>query len=75
MKNKTITIKVRCGENGKTFGAVTNKEVSDELAKMGLEVDKRKIIMEQIKQVGTYKVTAKLHSEVSVNFTVIVEKL
>ena len=75
LENKEITLKVRCGENGKTFGAVTNKEISDELNKLGLEVDKRKIVMEAIKQVGTYKITAKLHSEVSVNFIVKVESL
>ena len=75
LENKEITLKVRCGENGKTFGAVTNKEISDELKKIGLEVDKRKIVMEAIKQVGTYKITAKLHSEVSVNFIVKVESL
>ena len=75
LENKEITLKVRCGENGKTFGAVTNKEISDELKKLGLEVDKRKIVMEAIKQVGTYKITAKLHSEVSVNFIVKIESL
>ena len=75
LENKTITIKVRCGENGKTFGAVTNKEVSEELKKLGLDVDKRKIVMDQIKQTGNYSITAKLHSEVSAKFNVIVESL
>lgn len=75
LEGKEIVIKVRCGENGKTFGAVTNKEISDELSKLGLEVDKRKIVMEQIKQIGTYKITAKLHSEVSCSFIVKVESL
>ena len=75
LENKEITLKVRCGENGKTFGAVTNKEISEELLNLGLEVDKRKIIMDAIKQVGTYKITAKLHSEVSCTFIVKVESL
>ena len=75
LEGKEITLKVRCGENGKTFGAVTNKEISDELKKLGLEVDKRKIDMPQIKQTGVYNVTAKLHSEVVAKFVVKVESI
>ena len=75
LEGKEITLKVRCGENGKTFGAVTNKEISDELKKLGLEVDKRKIDMPQIKQTGVYNVIAKLHSEVVAKFVVKVESL
>lgn len=75
LEGKEITLKVRCGENGKTFGAVTNKEISDELKKIGLEVDKRKIEMQQIKQIGTYNITAKLYTDVIVSFVVKVESL
>ena len=75
LEGKEITLKVRCGENGKTFGAVTNKEISDELKKLGLEVDKRKIDMPQIKQTGVYNITAKLHSEVVAKFVVKVESI
>ena len=75
LDGKVVNIKVRCGENGKTFGAVTSKEICDELKKVGLEVDKRKVNIEQIKQVGTYKATAKLYQDVIANFTVCVEAI
>ena len=44
------------------------------LKEMGFEVDKRKIVMEQIKQLGSYQVTAKLYNDVVTKFTVKVEK-
>ncbi len=74
LDNKIISMKVKCGENGKVFGSVTAKEVSEKLKELGLDVDKRKISMEQIKQLGSYPVTAKLYAEVVSKFTVKVEK-
>ena len=69
----TVTLKVRCGENGKTFGAVTSKEICEELKKLGLEVDKRKVNIDQIKQIGTYTATAKLYQDVVAKFIVEVQ--
>lgn len=74
LDNKVICLKVKCGENGKIFGSVTSKEVADALKEMGLDVDKRKIVMEQVKQLGNYSVTAKLYTDVVAKFTVKVEK-
>lgn len=74
LDNKVISLQVKCGDNGKIFGSVTAKEVSDKLKEIGLDVDKRKIVMEQVKQLGNYSVTAKLYSEVVAKFTVKVEK-
>ena len=66
-----LTLSVKCGENGKVFGSVTNKEISEELLKLGLEVAKNKIeIKEPLKSIGVYEVTAKLHPTVSVKFKV-----
>lgn len=75
LDNKVISVSVKCGDNGKVFGSVTAKEVADKLKEMGLDVDKRKISMEQIKQIGSYQVSAKLYAEVVAKFTVKVEKL
>ena len=76
IENATVVVKIKCGENGKTFGSVTNKEISEELKKNGYDVDKRKIeLKEPLKTVGSYQVGAKLHSEVSVKFTVEIKAL
>lgn len=74
MQNTTLSLKIKCGENGKTFGSVGSKEISEGLSKLGFNVDKRKIdLKEPIKTVGSYQITAKLHSEVSVKFNLTVE--
>ena len=71
LKNSTVVVKIKCGENGKTFGSITSKEIADALAKQGHNVDKRKIeLANPIKTVGSYTVVAKLHSEVSVKLNI-----
>ena len=68
-KLKGIQVKVtaRAGANGKLFGAVTSKEISDALlAQHGIELAKQKIVMDEpIKAYGSYQLNAKLGYEVS----------
>lgn len=59
-----VTIKVKCGATGKIFGSVTNKEISDELGKLGLDVDKKKIETEAIKNIGLFDIKVRLHPTV-----------
>ena len=59
-----LEIKVKCGANGKVFGSVTNKEISEELAKININVDKKKIETDVIKNVGTFEIKIKLHPTV-----------
>ncbi len=71
IKNKTIIIEIKCGENGKTFGSVTAKEISQKLSDLGFEIDKRKIeLKEPIKVAGVYQITIKLHPEVKTELKV-----
>lgn len=66
-----ILVKIKCGDNGKTFGSITSKEIADELNKKGFDIDKRKIeLKEPLKTIGLYDVSAKLHPEVSAKFKV-----
>ncbi len=65
LKDVTITLGVKVGENGKTFGSVSGKEISDELAKLGYDIDRKKIELENpIKTVGTYTITLRLYKGV-----------
>ena len=67
LKGQKIVLTIKCGENGKTFGSITAKEIADELSKKGFQIDKRKIeVKEPIKAVGNYEVNIKLHPTVSV---------
>ena len=70
IKEKALILSIKCGENGKAFGSITSKEISEALLKQGFEIDKRKIeLQEPIKTVGNYVVNIKLHPEVSVKIS------
>ena len=62
-KNITIKISVKAGENGKIFGGVTSKEISENLSKQyNIEIDKKKIMLQEtIKVLGTFVVDVKLY--------------
>lgn len=71
IKGVTVELTIKCGENGKTFGSITAKEISEALAKLGLNIDKRKIeIKEPIKSIGSYQVIAKVYTDISAKFNV-----
>lgn len=63
----TLSIKVKAGENGKIFGGVTSKEISEELNKQyKLEIDKKKIVLnENIKNIGSFDISIKLYEGVT----------
>jgi len=69
-----IILKAKVGANGKLFGALTTQTIADALAKLGLALDKKKIVLpEPIKLLGTYKITIKPYAEVSAIITLTVE--
>ena len=74
LEGKEFTVSIRCGDNGKLFGAVTAKEISDALSAAGYAVDKKKIVLkESVKLVGKYKVDLKVYAGVSSYIYVTVE--
>ncbi len=62
MNGFELVFKIKAGENGKTFGSVTAKDIADELnKKYFVEVDKKKIgLSDSIKNVGVYTIDVKL---------------
>lgn len=71
INKKVVIINVKHGEKGKMFGAVTSKEISESLSQNGIEVDKKKIVLESpIKSLGKYEVVAKLYTGISAKFFV-----
>lgn len=74
LKSCQVKIKARAGQNGKLFGSITSKEISEELkAQFGMDVNKSKIVLsEPIKAYGSYEVKCKLGSEVSGTIFVLV---
>lgn len=72
LKKKTVILKTKAGEKGKLFGSITTQDIATALQEQeGMKVDKKKISMDApIKQIGRYKVKAKLHTEVAATITV-----
>lgn len=62
-----LMIKVKAGENGKIFGGVTSKEISEELNKQyKINVDKKKIVLsENIKNLGSFDINIKLYEGIT----------
>lgn len=61
-----VEIAVRAGENGRLYGKVTNQEVADALkAKYGMDIDKRKITVDAVKNVGETTALIKLYPEIA----------
>ena len=76
LREMTVIVKAKGGGAGRLFGSVTNAEVADALAKQGIKLDKRKIVLnETIKSVGTYTATCKLGYEITAPLTVKIEEL
>jgi large subunit ribosomal protein L9 len=71
ISSMTLTIKAKAGEEEKLFGSVTTMDIAEALLNEGLEIDKKKISLEEpIKRLGSYSVQIKLHSDVSVPLSV-----
>ena len=71
LNGKTIKIAIKFGENGKPFGAVTSKEIAQELANMGYDIDKKKInLKDSIKSAGLFDVELKVYAGVSATIKV-----
>ena len=69
----STTISKKVGEAETLYGAVTNAEIAEVLEKEGVVVDKRRILMsEPIKALGVYKVSIRLHPEVTAELEVAV---
>ncbi|MDD6783381.1 MAG: 50S ribosomal protein L9 [Bacteroidaceae bacterium] len=72
----TLVIPMKVSATGTIYGSVTNVQIAEGLAAQGVEVDRKKIVLADVKSVGSYSATVKLHKEVSatVNFEVVAEE-
>lgn len=76
LKDKLITLKVKCGGQGRLYGRITSAEIAAALKEQhGVDVDKRKIECEDIRQVGEYAITVILYTGVKTPMKVQVESL
>ena len=75
LEDKSITVKIQAGVEGKVFGSISSKEIALEAKKqLGMDIDKKKIVIpDAIKSLGTYNVNIKLHKDVVGKLAVKVE--
>lgn len=74
LKNQEIILKVKSGDNGKLFGSISGKDIADELKeRFNLDIDRRKVNVETIRQLGVYDVEIKLYPEISTKIKVKIE--
>jgi large subunit ribosomal protein L9 len=75
LSQMTLSIEARAGEEDKLFGSVTTKDIAEAIAQKGVEVDRRKIQLDEpIKRLGSYEVPIKVHQDVIANVTVEVKQ-
>lgn len=77
IKNKlekdTLEFLVKTGNDGKVFGSISSKQISEELKKKGYTIDKKLINAENLNTLGSHTVTINLHKKVVVNLNVVLK--
>ncbi|MRJ06526.1 MAG: 50S ribosomal protein L9 [Epsilonproteobacteria bacterium] len=68
-----LVIRHKLGANGQLYGAITNKEIAQELKNHGIEIDKRDINSPTIKSVGEYEIDIKLGHGIHATLHLVVE--
>ena len=71
LDGKTVKLTAKAGQNGKLFGSVTSKDVSAAIkSQLSIDIDKRKISIDDIKNFGTYMAEIKLYPNISTTISV-----
>jgi len=77
LKGMVVKVGAKAGENGKIFGSVTTVQLAEAIKKLGHEIDRKAISIDEdsIKNIGSYTAKARLHREVvaEINFEVVPE--
>lgn len=75
LDGKTVTLNAKAGSSGKLFGSVTSKEIAEEIKKsLGIEIDRKKMNVADIKNFGEYTAEIKLYQGISAKMTVVVSE-
>lgn len=75
LKEKEVIIYAKAGDGGKLFGAITSKDISQEMEKqLNVDIDKKKISINTIKSIGIYTAEIKLYPEISTKIKVVIKE-
>ena len=62
-----LTIGAKTSSTGKIFGSVNSIMISESLKEKGFDIDRKKIVLKDVKEIGTYTALIKLHREVKID--------
>lgn len=73
LNGKSLKITAKAGANGRLFGSVTSKEISETIkAEYNISIDKKKIVTDDIRAFGTYECTLKIYSGITAKIYIVV---
>ena len=77
LETKEITVGLKVGENGRTFGSVSTKELAEAVkSQLGYDIDKKKMqLSSQIKELGVVRVPIRLHPKVTAELKVNIKEM
>lgn len=77
IETKSVLLKIKAGQDGRTFGSVSTKEIAQAIKdQLGMDIDKKKLALnDTIKNMGTYTAHIKLHAKVTAELKVRVDSL
>ena len=77
MNGKKLTLSAKVGTGGRLFGAITSKEIAEQLkSQLGYDIDKKKIeLKEPIKSLGEYSIKVKVYPKITSEIIVLIEEM
>ena len=75
LNGQSVIVKIKVSENGKVFGSITSLHVAEALSGMGYDIDKKKIKMDNAKNLGSYPAEIRFMEGISSKITVVVQSL
>jgi large subunit ribosomal protein L9 len=74
IEDVTLTFTARAGETGKLYGSITTTQIADDLNELlGTDIDRRKVGIEPLRQLGEHKVVVRLSGDFQPEVTVVIE--
>jgi large subunit ribosomal protein L9 len=71
LEGKSVRVTAKAGANGRLFGSVTSKEIAAQIkTELGIDIDRKKLSVADIKNFGEYEATVKLYTGISAKLTV-----
>lgn len=70
LRDVTLSLSAKVGEDDKLYGSITSRDIEEALIEKGFEIDRRKIVMDPIKGLGSHKVSVRVASGVDAEISV-----